>query len=124
MRPLGRGEPVTVMKSVFTGVAVAVTDEADARESVLFLREEDRKARHMPFAFRVGEHPVKEGMSDDREPRGTGGLPMLALLRHRDDRGILVAVYRRFGGVKLGPGNLRRAYAEAARLALENVGGQ
>lgn len=124
MRPLGRGEPVKVMKSVFTGIAVAVTDEADAREAVRLLRDEDRKARHMPFAFRVGENPVKEGMSDDREPRGTGGLSMLDILRHRDDRGILVAVYRRFGGVKLGPGNLRWAYTEAARLALENAGGQ
>jgi putative IMPACT (imprinted ancient) family translation regulator len=111
------------MKSVFTGVVVEVENEADARSAVRSLRQQDTKARHMPFAFRVGENPVKEGMSDDREPRGAAGLPMLALLRHRDDRGILVAVYRRFGGIKCGPGNLRRAYTEAARLALETAGG-
>jgi putative IMPACT (imprinted ancient) family translation regulator len=107
-----------VRKSVFIGHVVSVESVADAKAAVKRIKADDRKARHVVFAFRMGDDPVQEGLSDDGEPRSTGGMPILSLLRHRDDRGILVAVTRHYGGVKLGPGNLRRAYVEAAKLAL------
>ena len=106
-------------KSVFFGTVVLVTDGKDARETVKRMKREDRKARHITFAFRIGSNPVTEGMSDDGEPRGTGGLPLLGLLRHREMENVLVAVTRYWGGVKLGPGNLKRAYRNAAIAALE-----
>ena len=121
MRMLRTGPRVTVRKSVFIGYVISVDSEADARAAVKRIKAADRKARHVVFAFRVGDNPVQEGLSDDGEPRSTGGLPILSLLRHRDDRGILVAVSRYYGGVKLGPGNLRRAYKDAAKLSLVGV---
>jgi len=85
------------------------------------MKQSDRKARHVVFASASPEIRSSEGMSDDGEPRGTGGIPLLNLLRQRELINILVAVTRYWGGIKLGPGNLRRAYVEAAKKALELI---
>ena len=98
------------MKSTFFGTIVTVTDEKTARSIVKDMKQRDKKARHVVFAFRIEGSPVVEGMSDDGEPRGTGGMPVLQLLRNRELTNVLVTVTRYFGGVKLGPGNLRRVY--------------
>ena len=113
------GPRITVMKSRFVGALIPVADEQDARARVKAMKIADRKARHIAFAFRVAGEPVIEGMSDDGEPRATAGLPILQLLRHHDLTGVLVTVARYYGGIKLGPGNLRRAYAEAAKAVIE-----
>ena len=115
------GPRITVMKSIFYASVFRVTSDRDARDTVKALKEKDRKARHIAFAFRIGENPVSEGMSDDGEPRGTAGLPVLMLLRNKNISGVLVAVTRYWGGVKLGPGNLKRAYTNAAKEALEDL---
>jgi len=113
------GPRIKVMKSVFFGTVISVNDDAAARPLVKKMKQADRKARHIVFAFRIDGNPVSEGMSDDGEPRGTGGLPVLSMLRHRELTNILVTVTRYWGGVKLGPGRLKRAYLEAAKKALE-----
>ena len=115
------GPCITVMKSKFLGTLIPVTDEQDARAQLKVMKAADRKARHIAFAFRIAGEPVVEGMSDDGEPRATAGLPILQLLRHHDLTGVLVTVTRYFGGIKLGPGNLRRAYANAAKAVIENA---
>ena len=116
------GPRVEVKKSVFVATVVRITDESKARERVKDMKKRDRKANHVAFAYRIGTNPVREGMSDDGEPRGTAGLPLLMLLRHRDISGVLVMVTRYWGGIKLGPGGLKRAYSEAAQKALELSG--
>ena len=113
------GPKITIKKSVFFGTVVQVNSEAEARALVKDRKQSDRKANHVAFAFRVGGNPIAEGMSDDGEPRGTAGLPLLMLLRNREATGILVMVTRYYGGVNLGPGNLARAYVEAAKAVLE-----
>jgi putative IMPACT (imprinted ancient) family translation regulator len=60
-------------------------------------------------------------MSDDGEPRGTAGFSILTLLRYKNLNNILVTVTRYWGGIKLGPGNLKRSYMNAAKEALENL---
>ena len=115
------GPRIKVMKSVFFGTVIPVTDEAAARPLVKKMKLADRKARHIVFAFRIDGNPVSEGMSDDGEPRGTGGLPVLNFLRHKKLTNILVTVTRYWGGVKLGPGNLKRAYLEAAKKVIDIV---
>lgn len=115
------GPRIEVRKSVFVAIIVRTTDESKAREYVKDMKKRDRKANHVAFAYRIGSNPVREGMSDDGEPRGTAGLPLLMLLRHRDISDILIAVIRYWGGIKLGPGGLRRAYSEAAKKALELI---
>ena len=114
------GPRITVRKSVFYASVFSVTEEKAARDLVKELKRKDRKARHIAFAFRIGGNPVIEGMSDNREPRGTAGLPILTLLRHKKLNNILVTVTRYWGGVKLGPGNLKRAYMNAAKETLKD----
>ena len=115
------GPKITVMKSVFFATVISVNEEKAAREIVKELKRKDRKARHIAFAFRIAGNPVVEGMSDDGEPRGTAGFPILSLLRYKELTGILVTVTRYWGGVKLGPGNLRRAYMNAAKAAFDDA---
>ena len=113
------GPKVKVMKSTFFGTAMHLTDETKARAIVKDMKQRDRKARHIVFAFRVEGNPVAEGMSDDGEPHGTGGMSILSFLRNREITNVLVTVTRYWGGVKLGPGRLKRAYLEAAKKVLE-----
>ncbi len=117
------GPRITVRKSVFFANVCSVTDDREARNIFKELKRKDHKARHIAFAFRIDGNPVTEGMSDGGEPRGTGGLPILTLLRNKNLNNILVAVTRYWGGVKLGPGNLKRAYMNAAKEALESLTG-
>ena len=80
-------------------------------------------ARHIAFAWRIrGTNGViAERFSDDGEPSGTAGRPILAPLEGQSIINTVVAVVRYFGGTKLGTGGLVRAYGEAAKLALEQV---
>ncbi len=114
------GPKIIVRKSVFYASVFSVTEEKAARDLVKELKRKDRKARHIAFAFRIGGNHVIEGMSDNGEPRGTAGLPILTLLRHKKLSNILVTVTRYWGGIKLGPGNLKRVYMNAAKEALKD----
>jgi uncharacterized YigZ family protein len=79
-------------------------------------------ASHHVYAFRIGYgNTTIEGMSDDGEPSGTAGPPVLAVLRGTNIGDILIVVTRYFGGTKLGTGGLVRAYSEAARTALSTL---
>jgi uncharacterized YigZ family protein len=79
-------------------------------------------ASHHVYAFRVGYgNSVTEGVSDDGEPAGTAGPPVLAVLRGFDIGDTIIVVTRYFGGTKLGTGGLVRAYSEAARTALDTL---
>jgi putative IMPACT (imprinted ancient) family translation regulator len=113
------GPKITVKKSVFFATVSPVSSGEEARAQAKERKRRDRKANHVAFAFRIAGNPVTEGMSDDGEPRGTAGLPLLMLLRKRELTNILVTVTRYYGGVNLGPGNLARAYVEAAQKAIE-----
>ncbi len=79
-------------------------------------------ASHHVYAFRIGYgHSVTEGMSDDGEPSGTSGPPVLAVLRGSGLGDVIVVVTRFFGGTKLGTGGLVRAYSEAVRHGLASL---
>ncbi len=114
------GPKIIVRKSVFYASVFSVTEEKAARDLVKELKRKDRKARHIAFAFRIGGNHVIEGMYDNGEPRGTAGLPILTLLRHKKLSNILVTVTRYWGRIKLGPGNLKRVYMNAAKEALKD----
>ncbi|PJF29473.1 MAG: YigZ family protein [Phototrophicales bacterium] len=86
------------------------------------IRAEMPDASHHVYAFRVGYGAsVIEGMSDDGEPAGTAGPPVLAVLRGSKIGDIAIVVTRYFGGTKLGTGGLVRAYSEAAHVALNSL---
>jgi uncharacterized YigZ family protein len=116
-----RTETVVVNSRFITTVAPA-TSVDEAKAILHAVRAEMPDANHHVYAFRVGHgNSVIEGMSDDGEPSGTSGPPVLAVLRGTGLGDVLVVVTRYFGGTKLGTGGLVRAYSDAARLGLEST---
>lgn len=104
-----------IRKSRFIALVTPVKDRDAALAEIQRLREEHRSATHVCWALMAGGH---SGMSDDGEPSGTAGRPMLEVLRHHDLDGVLAAVVRYYGGIQLGAGGLVRAYTDAVAGAL------
>ncbi|MBC7809540.1 MAG: YigZ family protein [Burkholderiales bacterium] len=108
--------------SRFITTVNCVASVTAARDFLAAIRAELPDANHHVYAYRVGYgNSVIEGMSDDGEPSGTAGPPVLAVLRGTDIGDVIVVVTRYFGGTKLGTGGLVRAYSEAARLGLSSL---
>lgn len=112
---------VIIKKSRFLGTAVEVTSEEQAREVVAAIRKEHYSARHVCYAYSIGEKNPALKFSDDGEPGGTAGKPILDVVQNSGITDILVVVVRYFGGVLLGTGGLVRAYSEAAAKAVEDA---
>ena len=104
-----------IRKSRFIAYAIPVEDRDAAMQALQRLRDEHPAATHVCWALLAGG---QSGMSDDGEPSGTAGRPILEVLRHHDLDGVLGAVVRYYGGVKLGAGGLVRAYTDAIASAL------
>lgn len=104
-----------VRKSRFLAHVQAVADRAEAQAVVAALRAEHPAAAHVCWALLAGGHSAAV---DDGEPGGTAGRPMLDVLRHHELEGVLAAVVRYFGGIKLGAGGLVRAYTDSVATAL------
>lgn len=115
-----RGE-IREKGSRFVAVVVPVAGEAEATAELDRLRAEHRDATHVCWAWRLGR-PARERSADAGEPAGTAGMPILQVLRGAELSDALLAVVRWFGGTKLGKGGLARAYAAAARVAVEDAG--
>ncbi|MGF6759697.1 putative YigZ family protein [Paraburkholderia sp. GAS33] len=107
-----------VRKSRFIAYAIPVADRDAAMVELRRLREAHPAATHVCWALLAGGH---SGMSDDGEPSGTAGRPILEVLRHHDLDGVLAAVVRYYGGVKLGAGGLVRAYADSIARVLQDA---
>lgn len=99
-----------------------VGDEDEARALVTALRREHWDARHHCSAFVLGPDGAVQRSSDDGEPAGTAGAPMLDVLRGAAVSDVAAVVTRWFGGTLLGAGGLVRAYGEAVRAALADAG--
>lgn len=111
-----------VEKSRFIAHAVPVTSLDEARAYVAEVKEEYRDATHNVPAIVVGAKQEIQWASDDGEPSGTSGLPVLKLITGEGLTYLAVVVTRYFGGIKLGTGGLARAYTAAARLGIEAAG--
>ena len=109
----------TEKKSRFIGHCFPIADEREAEVCIQKIKKEFWDARHNCYAFRVGNSARS---SDDGEPSGTAGAPILNVLMHTGMENVLVVVTRYFGGVLLGAGGLIRAYSKAASGALKNAG--
>jgi uncharacterized YigZ family protein len=113
---------IVVVNSRFITTISRVSSTEDVKTAQRAIRSEMPDANHHVYAFRVGYgNSVIEGMSDDGEPSGTAGPPVLAVLRGADIGDTLVVVTRYFGGTKLGTGGLVRAYSDAAREGLTTL---
>ena len=106
-------------KSRFIGHACPVETEEEALAFLESIRREHRDATHNCYAYTVGQNMGIMRYSDDGEPGGTAGLPMMDVLKKRDVRNCCVVVTRYFGGVLLGAGGLVRAYTHGTAIALD-----
>lgn len=84
------------------------------------LRKEHKKARHVCYAYVYNKEIISEKCSDDGEPGGTAGYPILNVIKKKNLTNVLVAVVRYFGGIKLGAGGLTRAYTKACAGVLND----
>ena len=113
---------VEVKKSRFIARLKTVQSEEEALGFLSAVRSENREARHNCSAFRIGSpEKVLERASDDGEPQGTAGKPMLALLQGAGLYDCIAVVTRYFGGTLLGTGGLLRAYSDALKGALTHA---
>ena len=113
---------ITQGGSRFRCALARVADEEGARAVLEQVRKQQWDAQHHCSAFIVGPDRALEQANDGGEPPGTGGAPMLELLRGRELTDVVAVVSRWFGGKLLGTGGLARAYAGATRAALDEVG--
>jgi uncharacterized YigZ family protein len=110
----------TIKRSRFIATAGYAGTVDTAKAFIREIRDEMSDATHHVYAFRVGYGSrVIEGLSDDGEPSGTSGRPVMSLIRGADLGDVVIVVTRYFGGIKLGTGGLVRAYGGVAKDALE-----
>lgn len=109
---------LVIQKSKFICDCFKVDSEKDALERLAGVKKKYPDATHHCYAYSVGLENVYKRHSDDGEPSGTAGMPILAVIEHNELRGVLAVVTRYFGGVKLGAGGLVRAYSKACSEAV------
>ncbi len=109
-------------KSRFIATADPVETSAEVKGVLQSIRHQNPHAAHVVYAFRVGGLSRDDfGMSDDGEPKGTAGRPVLEVLKGSSVTNVLLSIVRYFGGTKLGTGGLVRAYTTAAQGVLEQL---
>ena len=119
--PAGAGESeLTEKRSRFLGHLIPVETEEDARAFLSEMKRKYHDARHNCWCYRI--HDGAERFSDDGEPQGSAGMPMLEVFRKENIENYVCVVTRYFGGVLLGTGGLSRAYSQAAKDALLAAG--
>lgn len=111
-----------VNRSRFLCALAPAATEQEAQEFVARIRKEHPTASHNCFAYVIGADASVQKASDDGEPGGTAGVPMLQMLMRREVRYAVAVVTRYYGGVKLGAGGLIRAYGGAVGEALDTLG--
>lgn len=117
----GQGEQI-IDRSRFISYAAPVFSREEAEGFIAEIRSMHKQANHNVPAFIIGEKSELKWCSDDGEPQGTSGAPVLQMLEREGLTNLAVVVTRYFGGVKLGTGGLVRAYTSSAKLAVEDAG--
>lgn len=117
----GTGE-IVEKKSRFIAEVFPVGFEDEVSAHIEKIKKEYWDARHHCWAYVIGQDPGTERMSDDGEPAGTAGKPILEVIRGRGLTDVLIVVTRYFGGTLLGTGGLVRAYTQAALEGLSHAG--
>ena len=111
-----------VKKSVFIADVAPVATGQEATDFLRRIKKEFPDARHHVYAYRVGDETLEQRYSDDGEPSGTAGMPVLDVLLHQELDDVICVVTRYFGGILLGTGGLTRAYSTAASMGIEAAG--
>lgn len=109
-------------KSLFIGHVKRVYSEEEARSFINKIKSEHKQATHNVYAYTIGENKGIQRYSDDGEPQGTAGIPVLEVIKKNDITDVVVVVTRYFGGVLLGAGGLVRAYSKGAAIGIKDAG--
>ena len=109
-------------KSRFISYAKPVKTDEEAREFIEKIKKENWNATHNVFAYQIGDRNEIQRFSDDGEPQGTAGMPVLTVLSGEEIKNTVVVVTRYFGGTLLGTGGLVRAYGKSAKEAVLAAG--
>lgn len=118
----GRGESLLEeRKSTFLGYATPIENEQQALDFINEIRHKHADARHNVYAYVLDKNNIVR-YSDDGEPQGTAGIPVLEVLRKNGIKNAAIVVTRYFGGILLGTGGLVRAYSACAKLAVDDAG--
>jgi uncharacterized YigZ family protein len=107
-------------RSRFIATVKPVSCEEEAIEFIEKLKKQYWDARHNVYAYRIEENNIQR-YSDDGEPAGTAGLPVLEIIKREELSNIVVVVTRYFGGILLGTGGLVHAYSKSAKLGIEEA---
>lgn len=121
VKKFGQAE-IVIKKSKFIGHIKKAVNEDQALAFIEGIKKSHWNATHNCYGYIVGEKGSIQRFSDDGEPSGTAGLPILEVLKKEALRNVVAVVTRYFGGILLGSGGLIRAYSKAARSALDNTG--
>ena len=111
----------TVKKSRFIGVTFPVENIDQVKEALGSLKKSNKEAKHIAYAYLLGEDFSVARNNDDGEPAGSAGAPIYQAIREKKVTNVLVAVVRYFGGVELGKSRLTRTYYSAALNAILNA---
>ena len=114
----GRGQKNKIKKSIFITTIYHVSSQDEVQSYLTKIQEEFRKATHNAYAYRIGNPVSWEESSDDREVKGCAGKPIMNILQKQKITNTLVIVTRFYGGIKLGPGGLIRAYSKSASIKI------
>lgn len=114
----GKLTEISIKKSKFISIALNVANEYECVQILADYKNKYNDCTHLTFAYVVGN---TERCSDDGEPSGTAGKPLLNIIKQKSLSNTLIIVIRYFGGIKLGAGGLVRAYTESGVKALENA---
>lgn len=112
----------TIKKSFFLARAFPIESADQAEEILGEIRDLEKDASHHPYAYVAGIGGEEKKCSDDGEPQGTAGRPILETIDKRELTRVLLVITRYFGGIKLGAPGLLRAYRSSANLALDQGG--
>lgn len=112
-------DEIVINKSRFIGYASPVSDEQEALEFLRSVKQKHKDATHHCYAYIIGTNSGIMRYSDDGEPGGTAGMPMIDFLKNKKLVNCIVVVVRYFGGVLLGTGGLVRAYTQGTKIAVE-----
>ncbi|WP_339207522.1 YigZ family protein [Paenibacillus sp. FSL K6-3182] len=110
---------IVIKKSRFIGFAKPVESEEEAVAFINEIKQLHKQATHNCSAYMVGERDQFQKASDDGEPSGTAGKPILEVIKHKGLKNVAVVVTRYFGGIMLGAGGLVRAYTDGAVAGIE-----
>jgi uncharacterized YigZ family protein len=110
---------IVIKKSRFIGYAKPVESEEEAVAFINEIKQLHKQATHNCSAYMVGERDQFQKASDDGEPSGTAGKPILEVIKHKGLKNVAVVVTRYFGGIMLGAGGLVRAYTDGAVAGIE-----